>query len=158
MKRLAMILLVASGAAFAAPPIGTPDQISTAVDSKGAQAFFESLSEDDADKLMDKIGSGQSQWIALAPKLAKGADASNAEGLGIELAYALPKNPTAVLGVVDPVDGDGHSLQVSRVCGIPFIETIPRGYKAKALRAVEKVSDPQLQQIKARCLKALENS
>ncbi|WP_322012043.1 hypothetical protein [Paraburkholderia sp. J12] len=56
------------------------------------------------------------------------------------------------------MDGDGHSLQVSRVCGIPFIDTIPHGYKAKALRAVEKVSDPQLQQIKIRCLKALENS
>ncbi|MBB5412423.1 hypothetical protein HDG34_006395 [Paraburkholderia sp. HC6.4b] len=72
---------------------------------------------------------------------------------GIALAYALPRNPTAVLKVVDPVEGDSHILAVSRVCGIPFIDDAPKNYKAKALHGVSAVTTA-----KVRCLDALRRS
>ena len=158
MKRLVMLALLLVSGAAAAATIGTPAQVSAALDQQGAQAFFSSLSDDDAEKLFDQISTGQAAWVALAPRLAAGADAGNAEGLGIALATALPKNPKAVLAVTDPVDADGHPIAVSRVCGIPFIETVPAGYKAKAVRAVRGVNAEQLKGIRARCLTELEKS
>jgi hypothetical protein len=158
MRNYAFALAIIGSSAWAGPAITSPAQVSAAIERQGAATFLASLSADDTDRLMDKIGSGRSEWIALAPKLAEGADAGNAEGLGIELAYALPKNPRAVLSVVDPLEGDGHILEISRVCGIPFIETVPAGYKVKALRAVRSVTDPRLRDVKARCIKALQKS
>lgn len=158
MKRFATLALLCVSSVAAASPSWTPEQVRAEVEQKGAQAFFAGLNERDADALFDDIGSGKTAWVALAPKLAEGADAGNAEGLGIALAEALPKNAEAVLAVTDPVDIDGHSLAVSRVCGIPFIETVPPGYKAKALRAVRKVHSPQLRAIRARCVAVLQKS
>jgi hypothetical protein len=158
MKRLALLLIGGYGLAFAAPPIATPDQVFAAISEYGAVAFFSSLDYQAAERLLDHIGTGDAAWVALAPELSAGADGANAEGLAIALAYALPKNATAVLKIVDPVEGDGHILAISRICGIPFIEQVPRLYKSKALRAVVAVKDPALQQVKGRCVSILKKS
>jgi len=158
MKPLALLLALLCSTTFAAPLIKTPQQISAAIDKQGAHAFLASLDEQASDKLLDHIGSGQAAWVALAPKLATGADAAIAEGLGIALAYALPKNASVVLKAVDPVEGDTHILAISRVCGIPFVEEAPFAYKTKALRAVAAVKNPALRQVRERCLAALKKS
>jgi hypothetical protein len=128
-----------------------------AIGRQGASAFLSSPDDAAVDRLFERIGTGRADWVALAPKLADGADGADAEGLGIALAYALPRNPAAALKVVDPVEGDSHILAISRVCGIPFIDDAPKNYKAKALHAVSVVTTAN-PQIKARCLDALRRS
>lgn len=140
--------------ATAAPSITTPKAVSTAIDADGAQAFLASLDEASAERLFANIQTGQAGWVALAPKLAAGADAANAEGLGIALAYALPKNSRAVLSVVAVDDADGAVLAVSRVCGMPFIEGAPKQYRQKALRAVA-AAKGVMPCVRHRCLQAL---
>ncbi len=108
------------------------------------------------DWVMDRMGDGNGGWIALAPKLAPGSDAGSAEDLGISLAFALPKNPRAVLAVLDPEDD--MLLGANRVCGIPFIEDTVKdipAYRRGAIRAVEAVAVPELRTAKAACLAAL---
>lgn len=106
------------------------------------------------DKIMDAIDSGDARWIALAPKLAAGADAGAAEELPIALAFALPKNPHAVLNVLLPPNG----LPIEDVCGAPFIEgtikSIP-GYVRETERAVAAVSDSRLTEVREACLAQL---
>ncbi|WP_429347454.1 hypothetical protein [Paraburkholderia sp. Clong3] len=156
-KFLAPLILVCASEAVGAVPGNTPAEVSAAIRRQGASAFFRSLDEAVVDRRFERIGTGRADWVALAPKLAIGADGANAEGLGIALAYALPRNPAAVLKVVDPVEGDSHILAVSRVCGIPFIDDAPKNDKAKALRAVSAVTTAN-PHIKARCLDALRKS
>lgn len=156
-RLLVALLLCSSIVATADPRFATPAQVSAAIDSKGASAFFSSLDDRDAERLFSRIGTGQAEWTRLASKLADGADGANAEGLVIALAYALPKNPAVVLAIVDPVEGDSHILAISRVCGTPFIDPPPKNYKAKALRAVSAVKTIA-PQIKSRCLEALRKS
>jgi hypothetical protein len=157
MKHALLLTLYIPGFAWAAQPITTPAQVAAAIEHKGARAFFASLSDQASERLFNSIETGNAEWVALAPKLAIGADGADAEGLGIALAYALPKNPTAVLGVVDPIEGDGHILAVSRICGIPFIEEIPKDYKTKTLKAVAATTGVDAK-IKSRCLEALSKS
>lgn len=150
--------LALGGVACAATPVITPERVAASIEKQGAQAFLASLDETTIDTLLDRIGSGQRAWVALTPRLAPGADGANAEGLGIALAYALPKNATAVLGAVDPIEGDGHILAVSRVCGVPFIDEPPHRYRQDALVAVKAVKEQALQAVKARCLAKLHAS
>ncbi|RDS82933.1 hypothetical protein DWU98_07300 [Dyella monticola] len=142
---------------LAAQPITTPVQVAAAIEREGAGHFFASLDDQASEQLFDKIEGGNADWVALAPKLALGADGANAEGLVIALAYALPRNPSVVLKIVDPVEGDRHILAISRVCGIPFIEEVPKDYKVKALRAVASAKGVDTK-IQSRCLEALSKS
>ncbi|MBE1159483.1 hypothetical protein [Dyella acidiphila] len=127
------------------------------IDAKGAKAVVEGLG-DRFDGVLDRIDTGDADWIALVPRLAQGTDAGNSEGLSIALAYALPKNPAAVLAVVTE---DGGILSVSRVCSIPFIEDSVKdrpGYKRQALRAMEAVRVAALQRAKESCFAVLSRS
>ena len=71
------------------------------------------------------------------------------------MAYALPRNPQAVLSVLD---AKSYVLEPERVCSAPFIEDavkdIPR-YVKRAKAAVSRVTAPPLQDNKAACLAAL---
>jgi hypothetical protein len=148
----------ASGAAPAQPPFQTAQQVADAIQRRGSKAFLTALTDDEVEHLYSHIGSGHPDWIALAPMLADGADGADAEGLSIELAKALPKNPTAVLRVLDPAESHDRILATPRVCSIPFIEKVPRNYKSSAIRAVSEVQDPALQATKQRCLAMLSHS
>ncbi len=108
------------------------------------------------DWVIDRMGDGNAGWIALAPKLAPGSDAGSSEDLGIALAFALPKNPRAVLAALDL--GNGIVLGADRVCGAPFIEDTVKdipAYRRRAIRAVKAVSNPHLKMAKTACLTAL---
>ncbi len=108
------------------------------------------------DSVLDGMARGEAGWIAIAPLLAKGADGANAEGLGIALAEALPKNAGAVLAALDP--SNGPILGASRVCSAPFIEPKPgriERYKPKALAAVRAVRASGLRPARQACLEAL---
>jgi len=68
------------------------------------------------------------------------------------LAYGLPNNPHAVLSVI--VIGQGHVIDVRRVCGLPFIEDDVKdrpAYKRRAIAAISVVHDPRLIDVKKAC-------
>ena len=138
----------------------TVSQIDHLIETMGAHDAVVYLDKvDELDYMLDQIGRGKSEWIALATRIAPGTDASASEGLGISLARALPRNPSAVLRVVDLADEDGV-LGVSRVCGVPFIE-VTRAYNAayerRAIPAVSRVLDPALAAARAKCLARLKS-
>lgn len=154
-----IVLVAVTGCVTAGDLPRQAAEVDARITQVGAKAFLDSLNEDQLDELYGRIESGASSWIALAPRIAQGADAANAEGLTIELAFALPKNAKAVLSVVTL--HDDVMLGADRVCGVPFIEDTVKdlpAYKRKAVRAVRAVSDPGLQTIKQACLSALDKA
>lgn len=160
MKRLlvtAVCLVSLAPIAARAVPRPTPASITASISQHGAQQTIGNLaSSDEWDYVSDQMDKGGSAWIALAPRLASGSDAGSAEDLGLSLAFALPRNPKAVLAALDPANG--HILGADRVCGLPFIEDTVKdrpGYKRRATAAVSGISQPGLADAKAACLKAL---
>ena len=162
MKQITSVLLSAASFSMfcqasvaAAPPALA--SIDASISHLGAEATIAMLAKADQwDAVADKMGDGNSAWIALAPKLALGADAGSAEDLGISLAFSLPKNPSAVLAALDPANG--HIIGADRVCGMPFIEDTVKNrpaYKRRTIRAVEKIAIPSLANAKTACLAAL---
>jgi len=151
---VAAALGLGSAALAASPP--SPDRIAADIQVQGAEAVVQRLfKHGDYDRVLGRIDSGASDWVALAPKLAPGTDAGTAEALPIALAFALPKNPAAVLAVLDP---QSEILAPDSVCGVPFIEDTVKdipGYIKRARAAVSKVADPGLQAMKTACLAAL---
>ncbi|MGA3001921.1 MAG: hypothetical protein ABSE20_09345 [Acetobacteraceae bacterium] len=161
---VALLLVCHAGVVAAAGSGTTASEISAEIDAKGAKAVIERLSnahvdamgQNDWSRTMDQIWNGRLAYIALAPKLARGADGTSAEDLGIALARALPVAPEAVLRVIDR--HDGPVLGVSRVCGVPFAEPSTKdvsGYVRAARSAVGEVDTPRLQHVKAACLEQL---
>ncbi|MDR5881515.1 hypothetical protein [Caballeronia sp. LZ032] len=118
----------------------TPDaaRIAGEIETQGARPAVASLDRDGQfDAVLESIATGNAAWVELAPRLAQGTDASASIGLTIALATALPKNPAAVLRVLD----DGPVLGTSAVCGAPFIEPSPGEVKAYLDRTIPAVTD-----------------
>lgn len=155
MKWAVMVLaVVVSTPALAAPQL-TPETIAADIAAHGAGAVVAKLAKNGYyDRVLGHIDKGEAEWVALAPKLAPGTDAGWAEALSISLAFALPKNPKAVLALLVGKD----AFAADDICSAPFIEgtikDVP-GYIRRAKAAVAKVSDPSLQSAKAACLASL---
>jgi hypothetical protein len=144
-------------AAWAAPAFArhpTPAQVEAAIARYGAHDTVTALFEQGRwDYVAGEIADGKAAWVALAARLAPGADAGTAEELPISLAFALPRNPAAVLASVQT-----GAFDVADVCGAPFIEDTVKdipAYLRKAAAAVAKVGDPALAATRAACLAAL---
>jgi hypothetical protein len=161
-----VVLLMAghAGAVAAAGPGTTAAEISAEIDAKGAKAVIDRLSnahvdamgQNDWSRTMDQIWNGRLAYIALVPKLARGADSGPAKDLAIALARALPVTPEAVLRVIDR--HENAVLGVGRVCGVPFAETSTKdasGYLRAARSAVGDVDTPRLQHVRTACLERL---
>ena len=96
--RLVALLALATSVADAAPPL-TASTVRQSLRKMGARRTIDDLQKRGRwEAITDKMNVGAGEWIALAPLLAPGSDAGSAEDLGISLAFALPKNPRAVLG------------------------------------------------------------
>ncbi|SMG46502.1 hypothetical protein [Paraburkholderia susongensis] len=133
-----------------------PFALAKLIHDEGAKAVVRGMSESEWNDVLTHIDSGNPAWVALVPKLAEGTDSGNSEDLGIGLAYALPKNPRAVLRAIDP--NNGPVLGVNRLCSAPFIEdTVPDipAYIKRAKAALDKVRDSSLQDVKKACLAEL---
>jgi hypothetical protein len=149
-----VLVVVVSTPALAAPQL-TPQAIAADIAAHGADVVVAKLAKNgDYDRVLGHIDKGEAEWVALAPKLAPGTDAGWAEALSISLAFALPKNPKAVLALLAGKD----AFAADDICSAPFIEgtikDVP-GYIRRAKAAVAKLSDPSLQSAKAACLAAL---
>jgi hypothetical protein len=151
---IACVIALSASAATTAAVVPTPERIAATVRAHGAHRAVDRLSDSQWDAIIDRMERGEAAWIALAPQLAPGSDAGRSEELGIALAFALPRNPHAVLAALDP--HDGIVLGARRVCGRPFIEdSEPRGYVSRAEWAVAQVIDSRFARAKAACLDAL---
>ncbi len=133
----------------------TSAQLTRNIHLHGPRAVVQALDRSGRfDAVLDKIASGNAEWIRLAPDIAKGTDAGDSTGLIVALAEALPKNPKAVLRVLD----GGAITNASVVCGVPFIEPTPREvavYLNKAIPAVTRISKSDRFPQREACLEAL---
>jgi len=103
----------------------------------------------DYEKVLDGIASGDARWLTLVPKLQPGTDAGTSESLRIAVAEALPRNPAAVLRLIE------HNPRWRDVCTYSMIEPTPketRTYFKAAVPAVKAVKSPRLQRAKLMCL------
>jgi len=136
----------------------TPGQVAQDIRAHGARATVRSLDQTGRlDSVLNSIASGNAAWIRLSPDLAKGTDAGNSTGLTIALARALPKNPKAVLTILD----DGLVIGSNAVCSAPFIEPTARELKEyldRAIPAVTRVAESDRYPRRSACLHALQRS
>ena len=152
--------LVLAGILTAIPAISAaktgPTEIGARIDKDGAAATVSGLTAKHKwHRVLAHIGTGKPDWLALAPRLAAGTDASQSLGLTIALADALPRNAAGVLALAATAKGP---LAIDRVCTAPYIEPIASDlayYRTRARRAVEGLSAPPLQAAKRACLAAL---
>jgi hypothetical protein len=97
----------------------TPSEVGQSVRTNGARETVRLLNQrKQFDAVLEYVAAGNTAWIGLVPALSKGTDAGNSDGLVIALALALPRNPRAVLAVLD----DGPTINTHAVRGLPFIE------------------------------------
>lgn len=133
----------------------TPAQISSDIESHGAKAVVQRLYSGGLfGQVLDGIAEGQAAWIRLAPDLANGTDAGTSAGLIVALAQALPKNPKAILKVLD----GGPVISAHTVCGVPFIEPTSKeiaNYLKQAIPAVYRVPKSTQLPLREECLDAL---
>ena len=152
-----LILAVCLGATAAgATTLPTPSAVVRTIARQGPRAAVTGLAESgQMARIYDLVGSGDRPWIAIVPSMADGTDGADGEGLGIELARALPLSTAAVLRVLR---SGGGVIGVERVCSVPFIETTARwntAYERRTSQALERVGDPRLARIRDRCLRVL---
>jgi hypothetical protein len=125
--------------------------------SHGASYVVQALHKQQRyEDFVEEIGKGKSDWIALAPQIAKATDAGYTEMLVGSLAYALPSNPRAVVSVLDPKT---VAVSPEQVCGANFmfdmVKDLP-AYIRQARQAVNGLNDARLAKRKKECLAELE--
>ena len=83
---------------------------------QGQPYFTQLVATGEYDALLESIEQGDKKLIAVAPQLARWADAANAEGLKIVLSRAVTKQPEAVMRLIP------ETYSVTDLCTIPYIE------------------------------------
>lgn len=132
----------------------TADEMRAMIDTQGAEATWAALTGPQGDEtgpLFAGIGSGQADWLALAPDLEPAADGWFAEGLQEALYVALPNNAPGVLALI-PEHAD--LAFVCRPAGDPPTPDQTTANEA-GIAAVEAVTDPALAEARAACLEGL---
>ena len=129
-------------------------EINAGIDATGAKAVIASLDKDAARfaKVSDAIATADPVWLTIALRLRQGSDAGTGETLSNALAQALPNAPERVLALV------GHGYDVGNLCTSPFIEPaagVAEAYEAKAIAALQSVTDPALKATVDECIKGV---
>ncbi|MGY6768459.1 hypothetical protein [Komagataeibacter xylinus] len=142
------------------PPAGAPTEAGMGLSARalarqlhedGADATIKALDEHKAwPQLRRAVAAGWSGWIELVPELITHTDDQTTARLRTALRLALPRNPRAVLAVVDP--GNGPLLGAGALC-------TPHGmtahWRTTTIRAVSEVHDIHLAHQAADCQAAL---
>ena len=128
-------------------------QFAASVQAQSPRAAVQQLvAGGDWPRVMAGIRGGASDWIALAPELAAGADDGHGAELTAALAAALPRAPAEVLAVID--------LRRSQVLGVQAVCGAPASAGPAAIADVREALDllPDVANVgraKALCLKEL---
>ncbi|HEX8307029.1 MAG TPA: hypothetical protein VF645_01250 [Allosphingosinicella sp.] len=138
----------------------TPDEVRKKIEAEGATRAVEKLSSShDPDAPLPwstvtaGIARGEPQWLAVAPLIRPGTQAGSGDEYSMALTAALTTNPAGSLRLMALEEGGSGGY-----CIAADYETPPeqiRAYYAAAIANVERVGDPELQDIKAACLKQL---
>lgn len=154
-------LLLTSGHAVSSPMLPDATSLLAEIHGTGARQVIARLNAKPNpnawDGVIERIRTGQQAWLDVAAVLAQDADAGSASDLKISLAYALVKNPEGVLKLT----GSQGFLNITEVCGAPFIEPTDRflkRYLAQARQAVARVDNPQSADRQAACLAQLDDA
>lgn len=128
------------------PPALTADHLANLIAADGARHTVLVLTgpadPTGIDKVFAGVATGESDWLALVPKIGPALDNQHFEGLQKALAAALPRNAAGVLALVpDPANP-------ARVCAP---DSPP-----EARAAVEAVNRPELQAARVECLRHLD--
>jgi hypothetical protein len=140
----------ASGKAIAAA------EVAAMIERDGPQKAVAALWGEGADNgweaVMRGIARGEPAWLALAPAIAKGADAGASTGLAMASQDALTTNAAGALRLMSQL-GDGGAG-----CTYESYEDPPeqsRAFYAAATAEVEAVTEPALQKTRDACLAQL---
>lgn len=157
----ALALVVTTSAALASSAgrarATAPQELEQLQSARGAQ-YAQELFQRPAkwQYVSTQIESGDRGWLQVAKSLLPHADGAFAEELTADLATALLRRPANVLRLLKQ-SSDSGSLPRT-VCDAPFPspgKTWLGHYKARAIRSVAKVHEPDLRQVRDDCLKAL---
>ncbi|MCE2565293.1 hypothetical protein [Komagataeibacter sp. FNDCF1] len=142
------------------PPAGAPTEASMGMSARnlarqihedGAEATVRTL---DAQKSWPQfrraVAAGWAGWVSLVPDLIAHVDDPTATRLRIALRQALPRNPHAVLSVIDP--GNGPLLGAGALCTPHGMST---RWRASSIHAISAVHDIHLAHQSTDCLAAL---
>lgn len=137
----------------------SPAEVEASIQHSGAKSTIADLQRREQwQTVTEMIDTGDSTWVGLVPRLARGTDDITAEDLARSLSHALPKNPRAVLSVLNAE----VIISPAQVCGTPFsdADTIKDReiYKREALHALEGIEDHTLSSAKSICMTALKRA
>jgi hypothetical protein len=142
----------------------TAKGVAQLVGEKGSKQAVRSLFSDPLtwNDVLQGIGTGRNEWLALAPMLRPGTDGASAEELAMALQAALPIAPARVLDMTS-IQDDVKTFPVRDACGGygfgQIEDTRPKttilGLIRQRQGAVTKVTDAALAERRAECLREL---
>ena len=135
----------------------TPAEVRAMVAARGARATVQALANPDTNNRWETvvrgIALGEQAWLDLVPQLRNGTDAGTTDDIVGALSDTVISNPTAAMRLFAPQPADASNFCTDNGFETPPAQT--RAYYAAAISAVESVSAPELQSIKAACLARL---
>lgn len=133
----------------------TPTQIDNRISRDGANAVVRAMSDQQFDRAMDHAASGDARWLRAVVRLYPGTDGARGEGVDKALSDALQTKPHEVLSLLQahPNLPRPESLCEDRAIE-PSTHDVTR-FNERALRAVQAVNDPALQELRTACLASL---
>lgn len=144
-------LTTAFGPLEAAQPL-TARGLAGRIRQDGAHEVARTLTRDrEWARVRRAVAAGWENWIALLPDLMPAADPATGRSLQVALRRALPRNPRAVLSILDRKNSS--QLGGRTICA-PAAE--PASWRPRALTAIRAVHDIHLIDQGADCLRALE--
>jgi len=134
-------------------------EVEASIQHSGAKSTIADLQRREQwQTVTDMIDTGDSAWIDLVPRLARGVDDVTAEDLARSLSHALPKNPRSVLTVLTAQ----VVISPARVCAMALTDEDAAKdralYKREALHALDGVDDQPLASAKTICVNLLKRS
>jgi hypothetical protein len=96
-----------------------------------------------------QISTGDPEWLKVASRLKPFSDAGSSLSLTVSMARALPRQPSAVLELIEP------PWRLEMVCGAPFIEPPieeVRTYLANAISVLSQPLSEPLEEKRIACL------
>jgi hypothetical protein len=169
--RVAVALCVSWVSTLAAEPykvLPPPDDLNAAVDRDGARAVLSKGLWSDGetpvfDSFLEKVRTGDRQWLRLAARLRSASDAGASEGLDGAMSDALPRAPEEVLRVCTLGDEPG-SFSITSICSGRFnlwAEEPPeraQQWYEKAERAISGYRSTELEAKRSACLSEIRQS
>ncbi|MDB5536224.1 MAG: hypothetical protein JWQ65_1099 [Devosia sp.] len=133
----------------------TPDLIRAMLAKESPTAVVQSLDDGDAENnpwfsVLDRIETGDQDWIDLVPLLAPGTDAGTAEGLVITLSRTLKTNAPAVFKLIADGQFTVEDICVDNDIEVPLTDYI--AFLDNIVVTVAAVLDPALLDVRNACL------